>query len=918
MPNKNKQEIKLNFSKIEPGPELEAFSNIFYYHSDDYFHNKIGSLFGIIQVLDHSEQSEYIPNLLTSVIKKEFYSQPKRATEESFEVALKKANLALADLAEHDIVNWNNKLHAMVGVFNNNTLYFTQVGNASIFLGRENKLLNLSENNPTPAPHPIKTFQDIIVGEISDQDKIIFAGPTIYNVFTFGDLVRLFDTFNSEEFDNLILKTIEKESPDTTILIINSEAKPEQLPDEQTLNNKENATDNDKPESEIDNLIKDRNFLGEEIRGSKKNKEDNKDTLRKTTKQKGGGKIEENREKQREKKMLTQKSEKEMEEKTGKKTAESIGTIPKEKEKEKENENKKKKENIKQATNQEKDELRKSTATKEKIKEEIRPRVANAPLTELARAKFPKKKKSDEAKKRSSKIKNALIEKPIGNDKHNVKKIDGLKPKKKKAVKKELSPFEQTPEIYISSEDEEMEKKASKKFPKKKLKSFFGANDAKIVKKSLSPKIEKSYSADTEKKEKEKEILPINQPKTPQTIELKTENVPKSFGNLTKKMQRYLLWWIKLLKKYSQLILSKSGELKQMLFKKKVFSKQFIGNAFSPNNIKSVGLTAKKKIASVDFKNIDLNKIIKFLKKHRVVIGLILFLVLTPLIISQITKKHQTTDTKNNQIKTRPPIEQKTSRIQNLNPNKTIITLPEEINLISGNSDVILSYGKMGRLYEISLKDRKTTTVNIPTNIKLDDIKSITYMSDLNLFFLSSDSQILSYSPVTHKFYKNKISLPDQLDLIDQGTYLDYLYLLDKHSRQIYRYPRDTGGFGKQKIWLKTPLPAEKNPVAMAVDDTIRLVYRNGKVETYFKNKLAKTTTLPTKDLQTIYTKTNLNNYYILDKGAGKILQVSKETDKVTREYQNENIPKANNIFIDEANKKIYFFNDKNLNSIDL
>ena len=882
MSDKNKRKINLNFSKILPNPKLEAFSNVFYYHSDDYFHNKMGSLFGIIQVLDYSEQSEYIPNLLTSVIKKEFYSQPKRTTEESFEAALKKANLALADLAEHDIVNWNNKLHAMVGVFNNNTLYFTQVGNASIFLGRENKLLNLSENNPSPAPHPIKTFQDVVVGEISNRDKIIFAGPTIYNVFKFNDLIRLFDTFKSEEFDNLILKTIEKEGPDTTILIINSKAEVNKTStNQQILNESKNALK--ETDSEIDKLIKGKNFLGEEIKKPTKNKDKNENILKKPTKQEDKQK--------KSKKAKTIKPEKELSNKqTKKKTS-------------------------KQTVVQKKDEPKKSKTTQEKTK----PRVVNAPLTELARAKFPKKEKGVN-KKPSSKIKNALLEKPIKNSKNNLKKIDGLKPKQKKSVKKELSPFEQTPEIYISSEDEEMEKKATKKLPKKKLKSFFGANDARVVKKSLSPKIEKSYSAGTEEKEKEKEkeIPPINQPKTPQTIEFETENVPKSFGNLTKKMQGYLLWWIKLLKKCGQLILSKSGELKQMLSKKKVFSKQFIGNAFSTNNIKSVGLTAKKKIASVDFKNINLNKIIKFLKKHHVIIGLILFLILTPLIISQFTKKHQTTDTKNNQIKTRPLIKQKISQIPNLNPNKTITTLPEDINLISGNSDVILSYSKTGKLYEVSLKDKKPTNISIPTNIKLDNIKSITYMNDLNLFFLSSNSQVLSYSPVTHKFYKNKISLPDKLDLIDQGTYLDYLYLLDKHSRQIYRYPRDTGGFGKQKIWLKTPLPAEKNPVAMAVDDTIRLAYRNGKIETYFKNKLAKTTTLPTKDLQTIYTKTNLNNYYILDKGAGKILQVSKETDKVTKEYQNENIPKANNIFIDEDNKKIYFFNDKNLNSIDL
>ncbi len=876
MSDKNKRKINLNFSKILSNPKLEAFNNVFYYHSDDYFHNKMGSLFGIIQVLDYSEQSEYIPNLLTSVIKKEFYSQPKRTTEESFEAALKKANLALADLAEHDIVNWNNKLHAMVGAFNNNTLYFTQVGNASIFLGRENKLLNLSENNPSPAPHPIKTFQDVVVGEISNRDKIIFAGPTIYNVFKFNDLIRLFDTFKSEEFDNLILKTIEKEGPDTTILIINSKAEVNKTStNQQILNESKNALK--ETDSEIDKLIKGKNFLGEEIKKTKNEKNENENMPKKTTKQKD--------KQQKLKKTKTIKPEKEPSNKqTKKKTS-------------------------KQTVVQKKDESKKSTTTQEKTK----PRVANAPLTELARAKFPKKEK-EANKKPSSKIKNALLEKPIKNSKNNLKKIDGLKPKQKKSVKKELSPFEQTPEIYISSEDEEMEKKATRKFPKKKLKNFFGTNNTKIVNKSSSLKTKKSKLLIAKKNQS----LPSSQQKTLQAIKTDTKNTSKHFANLITKLQECLLRRKRFLKKYSRLSLSKFEKLKQTLPKKKVFSKQFIGDTFSSNSIKNIGSAAKKKISSIDFKNINSNKIIKILKKRRTIISLILFLVLTPLIVSQITKNPQIPDTKNIQPEVRQPVQQKTSQTPNLNPSKIIMTLPEEINLISGNSDVILSYSKTGKLYEVSLKDKKPTNISIPTDIKLDDIKSITYMNDLNLFFLSSNSQVLSYSPVTHKFYKNKISLPDRLDLIDQGTYLDYLYLLDKHSRQIYRYPRDTGGFGKQKIWLKTPLPAEKNPVAMAIDDTIRLAYRNGKIETYFKNKLVKKITLPIKDLQAIYTKTNLDNYYVLDKGAGKILQVSKETDKVTKEYQNENISKTNNIFIDEANEKIYFFSGKNLNSIDL
>ncbi len=191
-------------------------------------------------------------------------------------------------------------------------------------------------------------------------------------------------------------------------------------------------------------------------------------------------------------------------------------------------------------------------------------------------------------------------------------------------------------------------------------------------------------------------------------------------------------------------------------------------------------------------------------------------------------------------------------------------------------------------------------------------------MSSLNLFFLSSDSQILSYSPTTHKFYKNKINLPNNFSLMAQGTYLDYLYLLDHNSKQIYRYPRDTGGFGKQKAWLKIPLKDTNNLIGMAVDDTIKLAYNNGKIETYFKNKLAQTNQFKTKKLVTIYTTTNLDDYYILDQEIGKILKIDKENNKIKKEYQNNILTKTTNLFINKKDRKIYFTSDKNLYSMDL
>ncbi len=873
MPPKSKKRIQFNFSQIIAlaNPELEAFSNAFSYHNDTYFHKSMGSFFGIIQVLDHSEESEYIPNLLASIIKKEFYSQSTRSTEESFEVALKKANLALADLAEHDIVNWNGKLHALIGVFKKNTLYFTQVGNASIFLGRDKKLLNLSENNNATSSHPIKTFQDVVVGEIKPQDKIIITGPTIYNIFKFTDLTRLFGTFNAKEFDNLIIKTIEKEADNATVLIANIKEKVID-PAIQTIQ----KDDIDSEELSIDKLTKNKNFLGKDIKKTHRKKTPNKKATNKK---------------------------------------------------------------IKKTVNKANDKSQKNTEkNSSNLNQNNKPRVTNVPLEAPASAKFPKKKstqsidsndhssfsieKKDTSqkiyndkitatsktpsfpKKKASNIKNALLDKSIPVNKTKAKKIDGVKLKKQDSIKKDLSPFEQIPEIYISDEDENVEK-AKKKISKKKLKQFFNTS-----KKNNSP-APKPIKEEIENNEitidKKGDILSSKK----NSLKNKTLNSQLQINNIWLSTQNKILSVTKQLKPISQALLIKLKNITQSFIKK-------ISTFFKDtSSVKTTAEKIKKKIITINFKNFTFKEFINFAKTNHLIIGIIIFLILVPIIALQINKHKNTKEDTNpkpvtmvNQTPPKPVI-------KDLTPTKTIATLPDNIKFISGNDDLVMAYDQSGHIYEIS-KDNKIANINIPKNIKLNETKSITYMSNLNLFFFTSNSQVLSYSPITHKFYKNKITLPNQFDLIAQGTYLDYLYLLDKRSKQIYRYPRDTGGFGKSKTWLKTPLPNTNSLINMAVDDTIRLAYKNGKIETYFKNKLAKSTNLSVKQLDNIYTNTVLSNYYILDKKSGKILQINKETDQITKEYQNKKFTKTNNIFVNETAKKIYLFDGKNIVSINL
>lgn len=803
--SKKETTLQLNFKETNTSaePRLEIFTNSFNYHSDDYFHKNTGSLFGVIQVSDHSKNSEYLPNLLTSIIKKSFYSHSKKTTEENFEASLKKANLALADLAEHDIVEWNNNLQAMVGVFNNSSILFTQVGNILILLGRDDRLINLSEPISSANIHPIKTFKDVVVGEVQSDDKIIIATSAILDIFNMEDLSRLFKTFSSKEFDELLLKTITKEGVNVNALIIN-------ITSEQKTDYSKNDFLGNK-NVPLAELTKNTNFLGEDIKQKKKKSIPAK-------------------KKKSPVKKLSQKQSLDLAQKNTDKTTfldndTSGDTTKKKSTKDKKSQSKK----------------NKKVSNKKKIK--------NNNFTTVAKT-IRKKEEKKEIKKVST-------------------KLNDLKPAKKKNSSAKLSPFEELQDIYIK--DDDLIKKA-KKPSSKKLKSFFKTKPGKITPTKL-----KSISAVKTKLAKNtKQLQSKLSPKkniSTKSIETKKQNLFSK--NKTKKIYKKIIN-----------LLPAEGHL---------FSK------------------IKKIIKSF------IQKITPSVKKYYKILFLIIFLIAVPFIIGKLKHSPAQNETLEKlKVPDKSQITTKKETVKDKNKTNQIALLPTNISLIADNAKIIIAYTEDSQLYQIDKKTNTIITLKLPESLSLSEIKAIDYIASLNLFFLSSDKTTISYSPKVKKFIPNKITLPDNFNLAGQNTYLSYLYLLDKTSKQIYRYPRTTGGFATSKQWLKKPFNNNAEPSAMAIDENVRISYKDGTVEKYSRGKLLNSKKFNLESIDFMETTANLKSYYLLSKKDGKILKISKKTDKIEKEYQNSSIQKTRTISVDEKKELLYIFDDKQILSIDL
>lgn len=202
---------------------LLPYLNVFHFEGSNYTEQQLGEVYGVIRVNDYSKTSEYLPNLLAQVFKKEFFSLPERGTESSFESALHKANLALVDLAQHEILGWMSHLQAVIGVVCKNKFHFTQAGGGRILLIRNRLITDISRglDDGEGHGHPLKTFSNISSGKLEAEDKVIFASETVLDAMNWEEMKRHIRTFKSEEFDNIFRSTLELEGDSAGSVVLN-------------------------------------------------------------------------------------------------------------------------------------------------------------------------------------------------------------------------------------------------------------------------------------------------------------------------------------------------------------------------------------------------------------------------------------------------------------------------------------------------------------------------------------------------------------------------------------------------------------------------------------------------------------------------------------------------------------------------
>lgn len=184
---------------------LKPYAVCFQHLPDNIAREPLGMLAGVMTINDRSEHSAYIVNFLSSLAKKEYYGNPRRDAIESFEAALHKVNIGLAELAKEGNTEWIGTLDAAICVVERNNLHFSVAGNAKVLLFRDRHLSDISEGlADSDDDHPMKTFTDVASGKISPSDRILITTPEIFSILSEAELERSANRLPSDQFEQLL------------------------------------------------------------------------------------------------------------------------------------------------------------------------------------------------------------------------------------------------------------------------------------------------------------------------------------------------------------------------------------------------------------------------------------------------------------------------------------------------------------------------------------------------------------------------------------------------------------------------------------------------------------------------------------------------------------------------------------------
>ena len=197
----------------------------------------LGRLAYIIEVESPLFLQSAVADRITKTLADEYFNQTDSAEAlYQFERAIKKVNLALADLTKTGETDWVGNLHAIIALLLDDQILVTQTGNARAYLFRKLKISHITEGlQEEHVPHPLKTFSNLVTGQLQPEDRILLSSQTLFTYIPLDRLRQIILTYLPAKAAEQIARSLRREHVKTvsaiTILAGETAIQPEEEAD---------------------------------------------------------------------------------------------------------------------------------------------------------------------------------------------------------------------------------------------------------------------------------------------------------------------------------------------------------------------------------------------------------------------------------------------------------------------------------------------------------------------------------------------------------------------------------------------------------------------------------------------------------------------------------------------------------------
>jgi len=866
--DKNKEMIKELEKIISPvlvvnNSSLKPYVELFEYSPENIYQQPLGSLVGFFEIKEYSQDSAYIVNFLTSVLKKEYYINPKRPVAESLDCALHKVNLALSELAKQGNIEWIGKLNAAICVLEKNNTHFSVAGNAKIFLYRNTVLSNISDGLASDSlePHPLKTFVNVSSGRLEKNDRLLITPEDIFHIFSTNDLRKNFQRFAGDKFVQFLKTALSNQLEMISAIVVEiAETKSVGEVKVSAPSKKLEAVANVFSEKTFTKAPKQATTLGE----TTEDEIDYEEIDREYTDKKTGH-------------IYVQGEDDDLE-KTSQ--ANIYWDMTKEK--------------ISQGWYSTKNDIRRRFSIYKK--QLAKKRAIRKAEKEKEAQMMAEEKKCEQERKALEELE---LSRQIELEKQQIietqKKADEITQKQEIEAGQIAEIQQQEIEELIAEQPEsseeiiEIEIEQPREPAQEKELSF-------KEKLTLAMAEERRNALNRLGIESKQVDLEKNILSEQNAIDLEEKN--SKLGNF----QSSFVW-----------ISQKSGQkLKTILVSIQPSANKVL------EKIKLIHFDTKKTSEVVPHFSKIRKLFSSFTNKQKLytLLAFVLIFVVPFFIVHWMNNRPKSQTITEAGVKV-PTLSEILANEKNINlstQKQTALNSSNIINTLVTNTGTAV----IAKTSVIIIENGQQTEYPLPENS--GTVVKATFMKDLSLIFILNDqNKIISFSPVSKKFTDNNISLPANISNDFIGTYLTYLYILDMQDNQIYRYPRATGGFGDKTNWLKdnTPLTGISD---MTIDDNIYCIQNNSVLKLFkgTKQYLTLEASNTPVHFDNIFTTIDSDSLYVLDVKNSRIVQYSKNDGSITAQYFNEALANGKSLSIDESNKVAYISTSSELISISI